>query len=179
MTPAQLTVLNTELKTDPRGYGFRALVAASEGGTSQTGTNDTECARLLGLPRDGTAGTVPSNPTGAGGAANGIISIRRPTITRAELLEAIDTRDLKASPTVLEGSVLESILQTDAVTLFAADGTTATMTKANLNRLVTNTNGSQTRLNALGKEPASRAAELLGYGATVSTADVGAALGRA
>lgn len=166
LTVTQLAALKTELQTDPRGYGYAAA-----------NRNDTDMAARINLVRDGSAGTVPTNPTGGNpaGLASGIISIKRPSIPRAELLNAIDTRDLKASPTALEGSVLESILQSDTIALLNDDGSN-NLTRQNLNRLLADTQGSQSRLGVIAKRSASRAEELFGFGAAVSIDDVGRAL---
>lgn len=162
MTPAQIQALRTELTTDPRGYGYAAALR-----------NDTDMATRINAVRDGT--NPPATPTAAGGQASGVITVKRPTIPRRELLNAIDIRDLKASPTVLEGSVLESILQSDTITLLNDDGTN-NLTRQNLNRLLADTNGSQTRLGTIARRAASRAEELFGYGVAVTIDDVGRAL---
>lgn len=162
MTDAQITILRTELLNDPRGYGYNAA-----------GRNDSNIERIINTVRDGT--NPPTNPTADGGTANGLISIKRPTIPRQELLNAIDTRDLKASPTVLEGSILESILQSDTITLLNDDGTN-NLTRQNLNRLLNDTQGSQTRLGQIARRPGSRAEEKFGFGVTVTIENVGKAL---
>lgn len=162
LSPTQIAALKAELQTDPRGYGYNAA-----------GRNDTDMKNRVNAVRDGT--NPGTNPTGAGGQASGVISLKRPTIPRQELLNAIDTRDLKASPTVLEGSVLESILQSDTITLLNDDGTN-NLTRQNLNRLLADTNGSQTRLGTIARRNASRAEELFGFGVAVTTDEVGLAL---
>jgi hypothetical protein len=162
MTNTQLQTLKTELQTDPRGYGY-----------NHTLRNDSDMVSRINTVRDGT--NPPSNPTAAGGTANGQIQIKQTSISRQALINAIDTRDLKASPTVLEGSILESVLQSDTITLLNDDGTN-NLTRQNLNRLLNDTNGSQTRLGQIAKRNASRAEELFGSGVAVTTDDVASAL---
>lgn len=157
-----LAVLKAELINDPRGYGYNALVR-----------NDVLMAQIINTVRDGT--NPPANPTADGGTANGLISLKKPSISRFDLINVIDTRDLKASPTVLEGSVLESILQSDTITLLNDDGTN-NLTRQNLNRLLNDTNGSQTRLGQIARKNSSRAEEKFGVGTVVSVADIGTAL---
>lgn len=152
LTTAQLQTLATELQSDPNGYGYAADLASG---------NDAGLRDKLNLKRDG------SN----GGPA---ISVRRPSIPRQELLDAIDTRDLKANPSILEGSILESILQADTIALANPDGTVA-RTRQNLNRLLGDTQGSQSRLAALAIETGSRAQQLFGYSVAVTDTDVAAA----
>jgi hypothetical protein len=173
--PINYSALATELQSDPRGYGFRALISIAEGGVSAGSTNDEAVAVMLNVIRAGTAGTVPASPTADGGAASGIISLKRPTVPRVELMNCIDSRDLKALPTVLEGSILESILQADSVTLLNDDGTN-NVTRGNLNRFLSDANGSQTRLNAVSKLNSSRFAEKFGFGSIANNAQVGQAL---
>jgi hypothetical protein len=94
MTAAQLATLKTELQTDPRGYGYASLVALG---------SDEGLAQLLNVVRDGSVGTVPSTPTAAGGAASGIITVRRNDISGAEILQAVDpSSDGAASLTALQ-----------------------------------------------------------------------------
>lgn len=77
---AHLTALRNEITNDPRGYGLAAPYAAG---------NDTEVRRLMSLVRDGTAGTVPTNPTAAGGVASGIIKLNQLTIDTGSIRAAI------------------------------------------------------------------------------------------
>lgn len=103
------------------------------------------------------------------------ITFKRKDVSQIELLECIDTRDLKANPTVLEGSWLESVLQFPSVRL-ANDDNIVTRVRQNLNRLVNDTNGTQTRLNALALRTGSRAEQVLGQGVRpLDFADVQAA----
>jgi hypothetical protein len=150
MTSAQLQALKTELTTDPRGYGYAALLAAS----NWNGVRD-----ALNLARAG-------------------IVIRRSNIVARELLEAIDLRDLLASPAgvvniTLAGSWLESITQVGDGLIRLLDGAGAnTRVKQNLDRLLGNTQGSQTRLNALAVRDGSRAEELWGESFAVTDGEV-------
>lgn len=147
--------LTTELQTDPQTYGYAAHIASGADGA---------LAALLNIVRTG----------GDGEAA---ILVRRNDISAEELLEAIDTRDLKASPTLLEGSYLESVLQFRRIIL-SNDAGTDSRTKSNLDRLVNNTQGSQTRLNALARRNGSRAEQLFGTRTLITQTDVAIALGR-
>lgn len=139
--------LANEINADPNAYGYAARAAVGD---------DQGIADLLNLKRAG-------------------ITVRRPSVRREELMEAIDTRDLKANPTVLEGSLLESILQSDTVFLANPDNTVS-RTRQNLNRLLADTNLSQTRLAALANEQGSRAQQLFGYATNVTPSDVAKAL---
>jgi hypothetical protein len=170
-----LTTLATEINTDPRGYGFAALKA---------GGNDQGIADALNLLRDGTAGRVPTTPTAAGGQASGIISVKRNFIRRIELLAIIDNRDFIADSSAasnagnrLSAGWWESLGQSDNIPLLNDDGTN-NLIRQNLNRILGDTNGTQTRLAVLAKKIGSRAEELFGENVTVSNADVAQALGR-
>lgn len=89
---------------------------------------------------------------------------RRADITPAELLEAIDVRDFVSNPGQVNNAALasawfESITQAPTVRLLNEDGT-ATRARANLNRLLADTNGSQSRFTALAVRTVSRQQEL-------------------
>jgi hypothetical protein len=73
ITPATLA---TEINTDPLAYGYAAFV---------TSGSDGSIAELLNRPRAGTDGKPA-------------ISIKRADCAPSEILEAIDVRDLLASP---------------------------------------------------------------------------------
>lgn len=146
LTPA---ALKAEITTDPLIYGYGPLFEAGSDGA---------VADLLNKLRDGTDGEAA-------------ISVKRPDISPVEILEVIDTRDLKASPTILEGSWFESITQYQSVRFVNEDGSN-TRVRSNLNRLVVDTNGSQTRLNAIANRVGSRAEQLFGVGIAVSADDV-------
>lgn len=167
--PVNSATLRTELANDPRGYGYAPLVFVA---------NDPALVDILNAVRDGT--NPPANPTAAGGVANGSISVKRIDCSPAEILEAIDIRDLltvglPAGMSVpLAQSWLESVTQFVRIRLANDDGT-KTMTRRNIDRLVANTNGSQTRLDAVAVRLGSRAEELFGAGTVVTRDDVGAA----
>lgn len=166
--PVTTAALRTEITTDPRGYGYAPFVASG---------NDQAVADRLNAVRDGT--NPPTNPTAAGGTANGAISIKRPDCTPAEILEAIDVRDFASAPTgvasvPLSQSWLESITQFAKVRLANADGT-KTLSRKNIDRLVNDTQGSQTRLDAVAVRNGSRAEELFGVGVVVTRDDVASA----
>jgi hypothetical protein len=162
LTTAQLQTLKTELQTDPRAYGYAPHLPPNP-------ANWNGPAALLNLVRDGTNG----------GPA---IVIRRTDTTPLEILEAIDIRDFPASPAQVNSiplaqSWLESITQFPTVRLFNDDDS-ATRVKTNLDRLLGNANGSQTRLNATpgpGKRHGSRGEELFGRGADITDVNVEAA----
>lgn len=160
--------LRTEITTDPRGYGFAPLVTTG---------NDQAVADKLNAVRDGT--NPPTNPTAAGGVANGSISIKRPDCTPAEVLEAIDIRDFASAPVgvtsiPLTQSWFESITQFARIRLANADGTKTTVRK-NIDRIVNDVNLSQTRLDAVAIRNGSRGEELFGAGVIVTRDDVSAA----
>lgn len=151
--PIDDVALKAELQNDPQTYDYAALIASGD---------DTGLAALLNKIRDGTDGEAA-------------ILVRRRDVAPDELMEAIDTRDFKANPSVLEGSYLESVLQFRAITL-SDDAGADTRTKDNLDRLILNTNSSQTRLNALARRNGSRAEQLFGVDTTVSSDDIARAL---
>jgi hypothetical protein len=171
LTTAQLATLKTELQNDPRGYGFAALLSPSE--------NDTGIATVLNLIRDGTAGTVPTTPTGAGGVASGIITVKRKDMTSKEVREAFDVRDFIASANNLQAAWFQSVLlSTDRIQLTTLSGTNSvdTLMFANIKLASTNANGSQTRLAAAATRPGSRAEEMFGVGTFIADIEVANAL---
>jgi hypothetical protein len=151
--PISITGLRTEINNDPIGYGYAAIRA--------TGDNQA-LVDALNLVR-----------TGANGGP--AIQVKRLDINPQEVLEAVDTRDFKASPTTLEGSWFESVTQYPTIRLVAEDGTD-TRIMANFKRVLQNTNGSQSRVTALGIRNGSRIEQLFGTGSFVSLDDVRAAL---
>lgn len=152
------TTLHTELTTDPRGYGYGPLLTAG---------NDDGLVTLLNKPRDGTDG-FPA------------ISVKRLDCAPSEILEAIDIRDLQSSglpagmSVPLAQSWLESVTQFARIRLMNDDGT-KTMTRRNIDRLVANTNASQTRLDAVAVRAGSRAEELFGANTVLTNFDIGQA----
>lgn len=151
LTPAQITTLRTELTNDPRAYGYAPLVAVG---------NDPAVADLLNLVR----------PT---------ITVKRIDCTPVEILEAIDIRDFAATPTGVNNipmvqSWLESVTQFSKLRLTADNGN-KTLIRKNIDRLVNDTQGSQTRLDAIAVRIGSRAEELFGAGITVTPDEVSSA----
>lgn len=154
LTNDQVVALRTELNTDPRGYGYAAHVATG---------NVTQLVALLNKPRDGTDG-FPA------------ITVNRPFLTGAQVMNAIDVRDFTIPGTVntnLAGSFLESVFQMMQVPLTESNGT-KNQIRRNLDRLVGDTNGSQTRLDALAVQVGSRAQQL--FAVQVGDGDVNRAL---
>lgn len=146
-------VLHTEITTDPRGYGYAPLLASG---------NDDGLASLLNKVRDGTDG-FPA------------ITVKRTDIASNEVLEAIDSRDLAASPNAGLCSWFQSTTALVRMRLVNDDGTD-TRILGNLRRLYTSdVQGSRTRLQALATRPGSRAEELFGSGTVLSNFDVGQA----
>lgn len=148
LTTAQLQALKNEFTNDPAALGYTALGNA----LNWNGLRD-----AVNLPRAG-------------------IIIRRTDVQPYEVLEAIDVRDFPAAPTgvnniPLAQSWLESITQFPTIRLFNDDDT-QTRTKNNLDRLIGNTQGSQTRLNAVGKRDGSRAELLFGRNISVTDGEV-------
>lgn len=163
--PLTLTALKTELTTDPIGYGYAPFVAIR---------NDVALAALIDFARDGSTLCPINNFAGPA------VQVNRPDCSPAEVLEAIDVRDFEATPAgvtsmALTQSWLESITQFSMIRLANADGTKTTVRK-NIDRLVSNANGSQGRLNAVAVRAGSRSEQLFGVGVAVSVADVSNAL---
>lgn len=152
LNATQLQALKVELNSDPRSYGYAADIASGYVG----GLRD-----RLNLARAG-------------------ITIRRPDCDPAEILEAIDIRDFATSPAgvtnnTFAASWFESITQFQRVRLATADGA-KTQVRKNIDRMVNDTKGSQTRLDAVAVRTGSRAEELFGAGTAVTTDDVTEAL---
>lgn len=123
----------------------------------------------------GYAGKPDNQCTALINAANSANPINRADITPAELLEVIDTRDfVTANATPPACSWFESVTQLRAIRLRNDNGT-STRTRQNLNRLLNDTNGSQTRFDALQVRDGSRAETLWGAGVVITDADIGAA----
>lgn len=81
MSLAQKQALKAEFTTDPRGYGYAQYWTTTpfDGGLPP----------IINLKRDGTPGTVPANPTGAGGAASGIIRLNNATVDTGAIRAAV------------------------------------------------------------------------------------------
>jgi hypothetical protein len=156
ITPAALA---SEINTDPLTYGYAARVAAGDDGG---------IVALLNKPRDGTDGEAA-------------ISVKRADCDPSELLAAIDVRDLATAglpagmSVPLAQSWLESVTQFPRIRLANDDGS-KTLIRRNIDRLVADTNGSQTRLDAVAVRVGSRAEQLGGAGTVVTGSDVSFAL---
>jgi len=100
------------------------------------------------------------------------IVIRRDNIAPEEILQAIDVRDFNSTNSTAPAcSWFESLTQLRQVRLLNDDGTN-TKARQNLNRMLDDTNGSQTRFNALQNRSGSRAEQLFGRYTIISDADV-------
>lgn len=152
LTPAQYTALGAELDNDPVNLGYAPFVAAG---------NDVALAGMVNHVRDGaTPLVIDGAAIGNVGAA---ITIRRTDITPEELMEAIDNRDLGTgtqNTNALAGALLNNILARRTIKLAEVDGS-LTRTRQNLNRLILNTQASQTRFDALAIRNGSRAEQML------------------
>jgi hypothetical protein len=150
--------LRNELLADPRAYGYQAF---------RDNGDDLSLAELLNRVRDGSGGFAA-------------IQIRRADISPDELLNVLDLRDLSVPPSVpspaLAAAWLESALQAPRLAITVPGGSTDNLIKDNLDLLVGNTNGSQTRLNALARRNGSRAEELFGTGTRINDQDIARAL---
>lgn len=100
------------------------------------------------------------------------ITIRRDNIMPNEILEAIDIRDFNATNSTQPAcSWFESVTQLRAIRLLNDDGSN-TKTRANLNRMLDDTQGSQTRFNAIQNRQGSRAEVLFGRNTLITDQDV-------
>lgn len=163
--PVNYAALKTELQTDPASLGYSSFVAIR---------NDVALASILIFVRDGST-VCPVN-----GVAGASITVRRSNVKPDEILEAIDIRDFPVSPTgvnsiPLAQSWLESITQFSTVRLANTDGTKTTVRK-NIDRLVDNVQGSQTRLDTVAERRGSRSEQLFGENVAVTSTDVAIAL---
>jgi hypothetical protein len=132
-----IAILAEELTTDPRAIGYAAMDAQ-------------QAADALNLVRTG----------------DNQYRTRRADISGQELLEAIDLRDFTTPAGTLaeyNAAYLESVLQQPRIAIGLPDGSGDNLIKDNLDLLLNNTNGSQTRLNQLRFRFVSRA-EQLGVG---------------
>jgi hypothetical protein len=149
--------LAAEINTDPIRYGYAPFVANG---------NDGAIVDTLKKVRDGKDG-FPA------------ITINRPDCTPAEILEAIDIRDFKTPGgnvnATLAASWFESVTQSQRIRLANADGTKTVM-RNNIDLLVSNTNFSQTRLDAVAVRAGNRIEELFGVNTNVTGSDVSWAL---
>lgn len=165
MTTAQTAALKSELQSDPRGYGY-----ATQG--------DADVVKLLMLIRDGTPGTVPTNPAAAGGIASGIITVRRNDISGAEIIQATDPNADQQTganaPSALLVNFFNACCSMRSLSFVDAVGADNAVLK-NLRQCFTANSPSRTALNALSKRVGSRLEELFLAGFTVNDADVAAA----
>lgn len=161
--------LASEITTDPRGYGYAALVAIG---------SDAGVADLLNLVRNGAPGTVPTTPTADGGSADGIIRIKRDDIQPAEVFHAIALADLINNPGASQLEWFNALLHaTFDIRLVDASGQD-TPVAANVKALVRAGTPTLARLQALATRVGSRAEELFGPRTVLTHLDVAKALGR-
>lgn len=156
MTAPTTTQLKAEIQNDPAALGYAPFVAAND---------------FLGA-----ANLI--------NAVNAAISIKRPDVMAAEVLQAVDVRDV-AFPNVsavpaasqpLATAWFTAVLALSRIQLVNNDGTDTTALKNIKLLLVSGGQGSQARLNALAVRPGSRAESLWGAGVVVSGADIANAL---
>jgi hypothetical protein len=165
MTAAQLATLKTELQTDPRGYGYAALVAVG---------SDEGLSQVLNVIRDGSAGTMPGNPTGAGGQASGIVTVRRNDISGAEILQAVDpVGDVNAqtAPSAFLLAFFQSVAGMRQLSFVNADGSDNAVL-ASLKKCFATGSASRTNLGTISKRSGSRAEELFGAGVSLAAGDI-------
>lgn len=161
--------LKSELTTDPRGYGYSALI--------QSGS-DAGLATALNLIRDGSAGRVPVTPTAAGGQASGIITVSRTDVTAQEVRLAVDVAEFVAGPNALLAGYFESVTQSnERMQLKNQDaGRTDTRQMTNLKTCFSVNASTRARLDALATRSGSRAEELFGVDTTVDAISISIAL---
>jgi hypothetical protein len=151
------SALKVEIVSDPQTYGYAAFVTAGE---------PENVAAALNKIRNGTDGELA-------------ISINRAAIAPMELMEAIDIRDLNIGGQLnatLCGSWLESALQSVAPLRLRDAAGAKTRVRQNIDRILNDTNGSQTRFDAVAIRFGSRAEQLFGEGTVITGADVATAL---
>lgn len=158
LTTAQLTTLRTEVQNDPRGYGYAALVS---------GGNYQGVADALNVTRDGS--NPPTNPTAAGGSANGAISINRGYISTQELVEAVVQSEMPSAASQRDWLIM--VTQGDRVRVDT--GSTA---RAGLLAIFGAGTTTRTNLTAAASRNGSRSEELFGVNVVVAWQDVTAAL---
>lgn len=101
------------------------------------------------------------------------ITVRRADITPREILEQIDNRDVPTGAGNL--AWFQGLMNQSLVSLKDEAGND-TRVAGNLGRILTNTNGSLTRLQAIGTRQGSRAEQLFGSGVTITNGDIARAL---
>lgn len=158
MTAQQLTALKTELITDPSVLGYAAPFSTGQ---------DWKLAELINTRRS--------------------ITLKRADVSAQEILQAIDYTDLvgpavPASPTPAELRLerlaicfLTSLSAMGLVRLQNADST-LTPVGTSLNLIIKNPSNTRTRILAvMERTQCSRAEQVFGYGAVVTSEDVSAA----
>lgn len=155
LTLEQLTLLKTELNTDPQGLNYAINIVEGQFGILADKLN----------------------------APHASVTLRRDDIGVAEILEAVDTRDIitgaaNSGPLAWFQSALchDGGSRNGARLRLIDDSGNNTRVGANLFRVITNTNGSQTRLQAISTRTGSRIEAVLGRNIIVTFEDVAAAL---
>jgi hypothetical protein len=157
LTATQLAALKSELLTDPRGYGY-------------AGKQDTDIETALNTVRDGTAGTVPANPTGGSpaGLASGVITVNKGSISTQDLVECVVQSEMPTN-----AASRDWLLMVCAGERVRVDA--GSTTRTGLLALFAQNSTTRTALTAIATKPGSRAEELLGVGVTPTYLDVAAA----
>jgi len=143
--------LQAEVNADPAALGYAALIAAH---------NRVGLAREMNLAR-------------------ATIDVKRTDITSSEVLEAIDIRDLNYPGTAqvaaanqpLANAWFDAIMQLTRMRLVKDDGTDTTILK-NLKLLLSNAQGSTTRLTTISLRKGSRAEQVWGAGTVITEAQL-------
>ncbi len=139
--------LKTEILTDPNGYGYATPLSVGNLGV---------VADLINEVRAG-------------------ITVRRINVDSQTILQAIDIRDFKASPSNAECAWFESATRQAAINLLNEDGSD-TQVAGNFRRLFGNTNGTLSRFQTICTRNGSRGEQLFGAGTFISWEQVKAAL---
>ena len=165
LTAAQLLTLKNEFVNDPRGYGYEQywITTPWDGGLNP----------IINAPRDGS--NVPSNPTGAGGAADGKIKVNNPSVDTGKIRAAVTFAAfdglVTASQSWFNWLTANGFISVNAHLLQSLAGiptATGSIWAA----------GDRTAMNAamelLMRKYGSRAEELFGVGVVVSTDEISA-----
>ena len=164
LTPSQLTTLKTEFTTDPRGYGYS---------TYWTSGQDNVLADMIDTVRDGT--NPPTNPTAAGGNADGHITVNYPSVDTGSIRAAVTFSAYQGLVTSTQSwlnwltnsgnvAVNANVLQQLAGIPTANGSIWATADRTAMNAAMA----------ALLRRFGSRAEELFGFGVVVTANDVSA-----
>lgn len=173
-----LTLLALLSSTDPRGYGFRQYITVEHGGT-RPDSDGTQYQDVVDLWNEVRTGSNPgTTPTGDGGQANGIITIRRDDVTPNEILEVLDNRDFELSLTNMDVAYFRAVMGLMRIRLANPDGTN-TRILGNLRRMLLNTDpqGSEARLLVVANRIGSYAEEKFGPGTRLTAQDLARAYG--